>query len=62
MAGKPPNPRPNEIEMDLSDVPSYGVKDAKRTRARRRTMIVGYARTTTTDQAAGLAVYRVLGT
>ena len=45
MAGKPPNPRPNEIEMDLSDVPSYGVKDAKRTRARRRTMIVGYART-----------------
>ena len=55
MAGKPPNPRPNEIEMDLSDVPSYGVKDAKRTRARRRTMIVGYARTSTTDQAAGLA-------
>ena len=55
MAEKPRKPRPNEMATDLSDAPSCGVKNAKRTRGRRRTMIVGYARTSTTDQAAGLA-------
>jgi hypothetical protein len=35
-----------------------GVKDAKRTpRRRRKGMIVGYARTSTTDQAAGLTAH-----
>ena len=54
MAAKPRKSRPNEIAMHLSDASSYGVKDAKRTRGRRRAMIVGYARTSTIDQAAGL--------
>ena len=55
MAAKPRNSRPNEIEMDLSDTLSYDVSETKRTRGRRRTMNVGYARTSTFDQAAGLA-------
>jgi hypothetical protein len=55
MAAKPRKSRPNEIEMDLSDDTSYGVLEAKRTRGRRRAMNDGYARTSTIDQAAGLA-------
>ena len=55
MAAKPRKSRPNEIEIDLSDASSYHVFNAKRTRGRRRTMNVGYARTSTIDQAAGLA-------
>jgi hypothetical protein len=55
MAAKPRKSRPNEIAMDLSDVSSSDATDAKRTRVRHRTMNVGYARTSTIDQAAGLA-------
>ena len=55
MAANPRKSRPNKIAVALSDALSHGVKDAKRTRGRRRTMNVGYARTSTTDQAAGLA-------
>jgi DNA invertase Pin-like site-specific DNA recombinase len=55
MAAKPRKSRPNKITMDLSDASSYCVLDAKRTRERRRAMNVGYARTSTIDQAAGLA-------
>ena len=55
MAANPRKSRPNEIDIDLSDVSSYSVLDTKRTQGRRKAMIVGYARTSTTDQAAGLA-------
>jgi hypothetical protein len=55
MAANPPKSRPNIIDMALSDEPSHGVKDAKRTPRRHKGMIAGYARTSTSDQAAGLA-------
>ena len=55
MAANPRKVRPNDIDIALSDVSSYSVKDAKRTPRRHKGMIVGYARTSTTDQAAGLA-------
>jgi DNA invertase Pin-like site-specific DNA recombinase len=55
MAANPRKSRPNKIDIALSDVSSHDVKDAKRTRGQRRTMNVGYARTSTTDQGAGLA-------
>ena len=55
MVAKSRKSRPNEMTMDLSDEASYSVMDAKRTQGRRRTMNVGYARTSTIDQAAGLA-------
>ena len=55
MAANPRKSRPNKIDIALSDAPSYSVKDAKRTPRRHKGMIVGYARTSTTDQAAGLA-------
>jgi hypothetical protein len=55
MAANPRKSRPNKIDLALSDVPSHDVLDAKRTLRRHRGMIVGYARTSTTDQAAGLA-------
>ena len=55
MAANPWKPRPNRIDIALPDGPSYSVKDTKRTPRRHRGMIVGYARTSTTDQAAGLA-------
>ena len=54
MVANPPKPRPNKIDIALSDGSSYSVKDAKRTPRRHKGMIVGYARTSTTDQAAGL--------
>jgi DNA invertase Pin-like site-specific DNA recombinase len=44
--------RPIEMPVDLSDVMSHVVLDAKRTA--RAAMIVGYARTSTSDQTAGL--------
>jgi hypothetical protein len=53
MAGKPRKSRPNEIRSGISDASSRIVFDANRTR-RRRTMNVGYARTSTSDQTAGL--------
>ena len=55
MAANPRKLRPNEIEIALSDGSSYSVKDTKRTRGRHKGMIVGYARTSIMDQAAGLA-------
>ena len=55
MAATPRKSRPNRIDIALSDGPSYSIKDAKRTPRRHKGMIVGYARTSTTDQAAGLA-------
>ena len=55
MAANPRKSRPNKIDIALSDEPSYSVKDAKRTPRRHKGMIVGYARTSTTDQTAGLA-------
>jgi len=55
MAEKSRKPRPNKIPVALSDDPSYIVNDANRTPGRRKGMIVGHARTSTTDQAAGLA-------
>ena len=54
MAAKAPKSRPNLMDIDLSDILSYSVLDTKRTRGRRKAMIVGYARTSTTDQTAGL--------
>jgi hypothetical protein len=53
MAANPRKSRPNEMHIALSDGPSYSVEDAKRTPRRHKGMIVGYARTSTTDQAAG---------
>ena len=55
MAANPRKSRPNKMAIVLSDEPSYSVKDAKRTQRRHKGMIVGYARTSTTDQSAGLA-------
>jgi DNA invertase Pin-like site-specific DNA recombinase len=54
MARKPGKSRPNKISSGISDAPSRIVMDANRTR-RRRVMNVGYARTSTSDQTAGLA-------
>jgi predicted site-specific integrase-resolvase len=45
--------RPNEIRSGISDASLRIVFDANRTR-RRRAMNVGYARTSTSDQTAGL--------
>jgi Resolvase, N terminal domain len=53
MAAKPHKSRPNKMAVDLSDAPPHNGLDANRTK-RRRAMNVGYARTSTTDQAAGL--------
>ena len=53
MAANPRKSRPNKIDIALSDGPSHGVLNTKRTQGRRRTMIVRDARTST-DQAAGL--------
>jgi DNA invertase Pin-like site-specific DNA recombinase len=53
MAAKPRKSRPNKMAVDLSDALPHNVLDANRTK-RRRAMNVGYARTSTTDQAAGL--------
>ena len=53
MARKSRKSRPNEISSGISDAPSRIVLDANRTR-RRRAMNVGYARTSTSDQTAGL--------
>jgi predicted site-specific integrase-resolvase len=55
MAADPEKSRPNKMFIALSDTSSLSVQNAKRTRGRRRTMNVGYARTSTADQAAGLA-------
>ena len=41
MAANPQKSRPNKIAIALSDGPSLGVLNAKRTPGRRRTMIVG---------------------
>ena len=46
--------RPNKISSGISDASSRIVLNANRTR-RRRVMNVGYARTSTSDQTAGLA-------
>ena len=46
--------RPNEIPLDFSDATPHDVLKANRTR-RRRAMNIGYARTSTWDQTAGLA-------
>ena len=53
MAGKPRKSRPNKISTGISDASSRIVFDANRTR-RRRAINVGYARTSTSDQTAGL--------
>src|SRR4051812_28688748 len=55
MAANPRKLRPNRIDIALSDVPSYSVRDAKRTPRRHKGMIVGYAGPSPADQAAGLA-------
>ena len=54
MAKKSRKLRPNEISLYFSDAMSHDVLKANRTQ-RRRAMIVGYARTSTWDQTAGLA-------
>jgi DNA invertase Pin-like site-specific DNA recombinase len=54
MPGKARKSRPNKIPIALSDALAHDVLNTNRTR-RRRAMIVGYARTSTFDQAAGLA-------
>jgi hypothetical protein len=54
MAGKPRKSRPNEMPLHFSDATPHDVLKANRTK-RRRAMIVGYARTSTWDQTAGLA-------
>jgi DNA invertase Pin-like site-specific DNA recombinase len=54
MAGKPLKSRPNGIAAALSDAMPHDVSEANRTK-RRRALIVGYARTSTWDQTAGLA-------
>jgi DNA invertase Pin-like site-specific DNA recombinase len=54
MARKPGKSRPNKMSSGISDATSRIVFDANRTR-RRRVMNVGYARTSTSDQTAGLA-------
>jgi DNA invertase Pin-like site-specific DNA recombinase len=54
MARKLRRSRPNEISLYFSDAMPHDVLKANRTR-RRRAMIVGYARTSTWDQTAGLA-------
>ena len=45
--------RPNNIVIDLSDKLLYNVQKSNRT-TRRPSMLVGYARTSTVDQKAGL--------
>jgi DNA invertase Pin-like site-specific DNA recombinase len=54
MARKPGKSRPNKIGSSISGASSRIVFDANGTR-RRRVMNVGYARTSTSDQTAGLA-------
>jgi DNA invertase Pin-like site-specific DNA recombinase len=46
--------RPNEIALAFSDTTPHNVLDTNRTK-RRKNMIVGYCRTSTADQTAGLA-------
>jgi DNA invertase Pin-like site-specific DNA recombinase len=50
---KDPKSRPIIIEIDLSDCVSHSFLNANRTE--RDAMIIGYARTSTADQTAGLA-------
>ena len=45
--------RPNRVVLDLSDTKSQNVQTSNRTR-KRLAMLVGYARTSTADQVAGL--------
>jgi DNA invertase Pin-like site-specific DNA recombinase len=54
MAGKPQKSRPNQMPLCFSDAMPHNVLKANRTK-RRRAMIIGYARTSTWDQTAGLA-------
>ena len=54
MTKKSRKSRPKEISSGISDAMSRIVSDANRTK-RRRARIVGYARTSTWDQMAGLA-------
>jgi hypothetical protein len=54
MARKPRKSRPNKLSLYFSDAMSHDVAKANRTR-RRPAMNVGYARTSTSDQTAGLA-------
>ena len=54
MVKKSRKSRPNEISLYFSDAMPHDVLKANRTK-RRRAMIVGYARTSTWDQTAGLA-------
>ena len=53
MAGNPRKSRPINKAVDLSDAQSHKVLNPHRTR-KRRPMLVGYARTSTADQTAGL--------
>jgi DNA invertase Pin-like site-specific DNA recombinase len=55
MPRNPRKSRPNEISVALSDAVSHDVLNANRTKRRRAAMIVGYCRTSTSDQTAGLA-------
>jgi DNA invertase Pin-like site-specific DNA recombinase len=55
MPGTSTKSRPNEISLDLSDAVAHDVLNANRTKRRRVAMIVGYCRTSTSDQTAGLA-------
>ena len=52
MAGKPRKSRTNKMPLYFSDAMPHDVLKTNRTR--RRPMIVGYARTSTSDQTAGL--------
>jgi DNA invertase Pin-like site-specific DNA recombinase len=54
MPRKPGKSRPNKISLYFSDAVPHDVLKANGTK-RRRAMIVGYARTSTWDQTAGLA-------
>ena len=60
MVRKPEKSRPTKIPLHFSDATPHDVPKANRTK-RRSPMIVGYARTSTSDQTAGLeAKARVL--
>ena len=54
MTKKSRKSRPNKMSLEFSDAMPHDVLKANRTK-RRRAMIVGYARTSTWDQTAGLA-------